>query len=902
MPKGRAILLSQTEMIERDRHAIQVTRLTSAGALDPTFGGDGTAVVRLPTGIEEARDIAVQGSKILVLATSRQTNPDESLEYSVVRLNGSGSLDKSFGTDGILATPSTKVEAFDPQRIIVSRTGHIYVLSGHSAASAAIHRFTADGQLDTSFGVNGIVDVAGEWAIAGDLIELKDNSLVVALKYSNGATNFMMRLAHISRDGVIDDQFATAGRHEIALTNNQMYSNYGRVRLGLDAQDNIYVAGMRRTDTAQDFFVQKLSKQGVLDTAYGVGGEATIATGQEWGTLIQDVMVSASGEATLSGTMYYTSWPFVLRVSATGVPDTSLGGVGINIVATTNTNSFGMGGLVRLGSGQLLAAYSNVSTRQIDLFSFDNYGAANNTFGNAGKVSLNLVQSRFVAEGLAMTELADGKLLSLTRDLVPDPPEQQISYADLILTRYLPSGTIDQTYGDNGQLRLNVDAFDSKMHDPIFSHNGVKYLAYTEKSSKLRIGRLGIDGTIDTTFGTAGWIEWEYPRGTNYVYQTDSVVAVDDGFIVTSGGSGGLKSSGYLITKLDRDGHVVSGFGVGGLIAIGKESAAGTFTKVVAWPDGSFAVMMSHPSDATPRFSTIIRKYTASGQIDSSFGQNGNVVSDLSAWTYTTDRQIMLRDDGRIVTFGGSGQAGELIVEQYTSSGALDPNFGSSGRLRIQTGADASYSRALLIDSQDRLVLVAKNRIKGEENALVYRLTPSGAFDMSFGKDGVRRLFLSQYDDQLDTVTELANGDLILAGTCITDSTIEPVFVKLGEHVSDWYNGGMRHDVNEDEAVSAIDALLIINRLNSISTASLPQQKPDGAPLVDVNGDNNCTPLDALLVINLLNLNSAGNGEGESEGEGESNSFDSAPTLSQATAVDWSLDSVVEQWRRRLSR
>ncbi len=78
------------------------------------------------------------------------------------------------------------------------------------------------------------------------------------------------------------------------------------------------------------------------------------------------------------------------------------------------------------------------------------------------------------------------------------------------------------------------------------------------------------------------------------------------------------------------------------------------------------------------------------------------MISDLSPWTQTTDRQIQLRGDGRIVTFGSSAQ-GELIVEQYlASAAALDPQFGSSGRIRIQTGADMTFSRALLIDSQDR--------------------------------------------------------------------------------------------------------------------------------------------------------------------------------------------------------
>ncbi len=68
---GRVLLLSD-ELYEAGRHNVQVTRLNSSGQLDPTYNGDGTAEVRLPVGDEEARDIAVQGSKALILATSRR--------------------------------------------------------------------------------------------------------------------------------------------------------------------------------------------------------------------------------------------------------------------------------------------------------------------------------------------------------------------------------------------------------------------------------------------------------------------------------------------------------------------------------------------------------------------------------------------------------------------------------------------------------------------------------------------------------------------------------------------------------------------------------------------------------------------------------------------------------------
>lgn len=66
-------------------------------------------------------------------------------------------------------------------------------------------------------------------------------------------------------------------------------------------------------------------------------------------------------------------------------------------------------------------------------------------------------------------------------------------------------------------------------------------------------------------------------------------------------------------------------------------------------------------------------------------------------------------------------------------------------------------------------------------------------------------------------------------------------------------NTQLNLDVNNDGSVSAFDALLVINRLNTGSTV-LTSTLFTHAPFVDVNADGSCTAMDALIVINWLNL------------------------------------------------
>jgi VCBS repeat-containing protein len=82
------------------------------------------------------------------------------------------------------------------------------------------------------------------------------------------------------------------------------------------------------------------------------------------------------------------------------------------------------------------------------------------------------------------------------------------------------------------------------------------------------------------------------------------------------------------------------------------------------------------------------------------------------------------------------------------------------------------------------------------------------------------------------------------------------------ENTRPWQNPRNALDVNNDTVVSAIDALQIINRLNSDGPhvlASPPDAPPP--PFVDTNGDGSLSPIDALLVINFLNGQTTGEGE-----------------------------------------
>ncbi len=83
---------------------------------------------------------------------------------------------------------------------------------------------------------------------------------------------------------------------------------------------------------------------------------------------------------------------------------------------------------------------------------------------------------------------------------------------------------------------------------------------------------------------------------------------------------------------------------------------------------------------------------------------------------------------------------------------------------------------------------------------------------------------------------------------------------------SPWQNHDNPLDVDGNGQVVPLDALLIINRLNSVGSQTLPTPSGNESPqpYIDTNGDGQLTPLDAILVINYLSgsaLSTASEGE-----------------------------------------
>lgn len=188
-----------------------VARFSADGALDTSFGT--TGAVQLDFGKNEvARNVAFQGDKVLLGGGD---------DFTVTRLNADGSLDTTFGTAGA----AKNVGGF-AHNMKVLAGGQILVAGAQRRIGSdqpwdiKLVRYTADGQLDATFGTAGVATLAydGHQVSVLSLDELADGSLVLSMTAGFGTTRApYATVTRVSPGGVVDATFGTSGLLEMEL-------------------------------------------------------------------------------------------------------------------------------------------------------------------------------------------------------------------------------------------------------------------------------------------------------------------------------------------------------------------------------------------------------------------------------------------------------------------------------------------------------------------------------------------------------------------------------------------------------------------------------------------------------------------------------------------------------------
>jgi len=200
-----------------------LARLTTTGALDSSFGGDGRVVTDFMPGPDNGQDAAhavLVRADGRILAAGSGVAGAGSVDFAVARYRANGSLDPTFSHDGRVTTDFVGYQ--DEIRDLAVDPGGRIVTGGQSCSfpgdfdevcDFGLVRYTSGGTLDPRFGRHGRVRtdlgaVVGE-GVRGVVVQ--HDGRIVAAGDTQGPGGADLGLARYRSDGRLDRGFGTDG-------------------------------------------------------------------------------------------------------------------------------------------------------------------------------------------------------------------------------------------------------------------------------------------------------------------------------------------------------------------------------------------------------------------------------------------------------------------------------------------------------------------------------------------------------------------------------------------------------------------------------------------------------------------------------------------------------------------
>lgn len=406
------------------------------------------------------------------------------------------------------------------------------------AAIAWSTSHAADGDLDTSFGVNGIArvglsDVNGGEGTCKPVVQTDGKILICATRLMNGASGADMLVARFNADGTPDTSFSFDGVTTIDFAGDEDAAG----AIALQADGRIVVVGTTDNGSNADFAAARLTADGTLDTTFGGGtGKTTIAFDLAAGggadaagavALQSDGRIVIAGKAaTLTGTNVA-----VTRLLPDGTRDSSFNlngrvnfGFAIPNGSDENDSAAGVAiddaGRIVLGAA---VAYTDASMQ------------GQNLFGAARLLSNGELDADFDADGRATAVFDPGSGVSgaLCTALVLEQNGRIVitGYAnsstsstlnyDIAVLRLLPDGSADSSFGFGGKVLV---PFDLAANGTDAAFGGVEQrdgrlviVGTSLGNANVQFAtavRLMPDGSLDESFGSFGKQTYDFALTT----------------------------------------------------------------------------------------------------------------------------------------------------------------------------------------------------------------------------------------------------------------------------------------------------------------------------------------------------------------------------------------------------
>ncbi len=733
--------------------ALQLVRYNADGTLDTTFG-DGGRVISTPQNLRGTLGgVALQDDGKIVVAGS--LGAGFQTRFMVARFNTDGTLDTSFGEDGF---NNTAVDAFSStaRDLVILPDGKI--LAGgdsNGEEELAVVRYNSDGTVDSSFGTDGVTltDVAGvREDDQGHAIAVQADGKILlggASDTDNGTFfggGFEFALLRYDANGLLDTTFGDDG---IVLTEfDSTPDNFqGDFLREIIVQPDGRIIAVGSSDGEDALAIARYNTDGSLDSTFGTDGLVTSDLGQDEEVDAEGALLLDSGEIIVVGSLDAEN--FIARFESDGSLDSTFG---TNSGYTPIAHNEIVGNFLPVFTSVSMADGFFTAGRDFSVTKFDEDGMLDFSTPGQGELPLTLSQTsvpapdgKILVGGAAGTSLSDGFITRLNADGSPDNsfgadsvitftdrqsaiealavrPDGRIvalgdGGQDFLVYQLNADGSPDTTFGTDGLTVVDFAPFDGPQ--AIALQPDGKVVVAGENGSDFAIARLDEDGSLDTTFGDAGLVTLDLGGRFDEV---QSLFVLPDGRILAAGQGGALPNA--TVARFNPDGTLDQTFGIDG-VATANIGGSNFARAARLLPDGKILIAATSIGLGND-FG--LAQFNAAGSLDDTFGTNGIARVDLGGAAPDNDDNIQgveVLGDGRIAVFGSSDAIadGDFVMAVLNADGSLDSSFGVEGSRGVEVSSLAGFGLTAGSHIQDgNIVLIGSTVIGGDLRATAVRI------------------------------------------------------------------------------------------------------------------------------------------------------------------------------------
>ena len=402
------------------------------------------------------------------------------------------------------------------------------------------------------------------------------------------------------------------------------------------------------------------------------------------------------------GSSYIWHFSTAGLITVTGTPDTTFGTNGVvdyyidspiifadgADLGTERTNS------IAFSSGKIILTgtrYDFIVGHSMSIWRFDKDGSLDKSFGSNGESNysgkLGSTLSSFYSGSIDIDD--NGRLLIAGESFIDEILGS--SETNVVAWRYNTNGLIDGSFGTNGIVAISAETIGHTKIALNSADNKINLMETitTNLLNKTFIWRLSDNGIIDQSFGTQGVSSFP---ASGEVFTLDS----SGNIIVT-----GINGKDLIIRKFNSNGVLLNTFG-----NIGTAVYLNARGRAIAL-DSSGNILIAGTAGNNPA----VWRYTSNGSLDPSFNNGGIYTYSKSTGSA---KAIMLDNDGRIYFTGYliAGNNCKMILQRLNPDGSLDAGFGNNGEIisDLSTLPTAGqyrriFANSLALDSSGRILV-----------------------------------------------------------------------------------------------------------------------------------------------------------------------------------------------------